>query len=286
MRTRRHRDDSSLELLLDTVCNAFGGIIFVALLLALLAKSTRTDVQGSPSAAELAARHARLQAASELEHRLEQLRIVERLQAAQVSDIGRVEQLGLQVAQTELALENETQRHDGQAQDARARQRVMQDLKAQLAALQAANNDSRNRLVELGREVEGRKREMARHAKAPRERQTGKSEAGLAVRYGKLYLDSDEFATAKFQGREGIVPRREAGLPLLPAAKLSQQLQPKLAETPATTHYLAIAVWEDSFDQFENLRQAVVEMGYEYRLIPLGQQEVLFTGDVERPLVQ
>ncbi|MBF0376822.1 MAG: hypothetical protein HQK72_05015 [Desulfamplus sp.] len=39
MRSRRNDDFSSFELLLDTMCNTFGGIVFIALLLTLLAQS-------------------------------------------------------------------------------------------------------------------------------------------------------------------------------------------------------------------------------------------------------
>ncbi|MBF0230029.1 MAG: hypothetical protein HQK63_10675 [Desulfamplus sp.] len=39
MRSRRNDDLSSFELLLDTMCNTFGGIVFIALLLTLLAQS-------------------------------------------------------------------------------------------------------------------------------------------------------------------------------------------------------------------------------------------------------
>src|SRR5215212_9991705 len=41
-RRRRHQPDS-LELLLDTMCNTFGGIIMIALLIALLSRDTDAD---------------------------------------------------------------------------------------------------------------------------------------------------------------------------------------------------------------------------------------------------
>src|SRR5215212_2230753 len=41
-RRRRHQPDS-LELLLDTMCNTFGGIIMIALLIALLSRDASSD---------------------------------------------------------------------------------------------------------------------------------------------------------------------------------------------------------------------------------------------------
>src|SRR5215218_408098 len=47
-RRRRHQPDS-LELLLDTMCNTFGGIIMIALLIALLSRDTDADANGTQS---------------------------------------------------------------------------------------------------------------------------------------------------------------------------------------------------------------------------------------------
>ncbi|MBF0303665.1 MAG: hypothetical protein HQK73_11540 [Desulfamplus sp.] len=45
MRSRRNDDLSSFELLLDTMCNTFGGIVFIALLLSILSQSIEITTQ-------------------------------------------------------------------------------------------------------------------------------------------------------------------------------------------------------------------------------------------------
>ena len=48
MRTTRRRDSEGsdgLELLLDTICNVFGGIVFIAILVALLTSARNSDVR-------------------------------------------------------------------------------------------------------------------------------------------------------------------------------------------------------------------------------------------------
>ncbi|MFM8777733.1 MAG: hypothetical protein ACKOEF_00425, partial [Acidimicrobiaceae bacterium] len=67
---RRRTDDSSLELLLDTITNTFGGILFIAILLSLLLKT------GSRNAREAASHVEPLSAVeqAELESRVADLR--------------------------------------------------------------------------------------------------------------------------------------------------------------------------------------------------------------------
>jgi hypothetical protein len=56
-RKTRNQDDS-LEMLLDTMCNAFGGIILIAILIAILAK--KVDVEPKPHEARAELEHRRL----------------------------------------------------------------------------------------------------------------------------------------------------------------------------------------------------------------------------------
>ncbi|MEO8166385.1 MAG: hypothetical protein ABI619_13420, partial [Betaproteobacteria bacterium] len=48
MRRRTNTDDSSLELLLDTICNTFGGILFISMLVVILLNMTSEAVEDSP----------------------------------------------------------------------------------------------------------------------------------------------------------------------------------------------------------------------------------------------
>ena len=60
-------------------------------------------------------------------------------------------------------------------------------------------------------------------------------------------------------------PKPHAGLPLEDA--YSQQIVNRFRQFSATDCYLAIAIWDDSFDVFQKLKAAVVAAGFEYRLI-------------------
>ena len=85
---RSRNDDSSLELLLDTMCNAFGGVMFIAILLAVLV-SLRSAVQ--PPAVDNAERLSRLRQElemlrNELSRRTEEQRELERRTLEMSSD--------------------------------------------------------------------------------------------------------------------------------------------------------------------------------------------------------
>ena len=51
MSARARQDDSSLELLLDTICNTFGGILFLAMLVSLLLAQTQRQRAAAQEAA-------------------------------------------------------------------------------------------------------------------------------------------------------------------------------------------------------------------------------------------
>jgi len=75
---RANKPDDSLDLLLDTMCNAFGGIIMIAMLVALLTKETKEAEKGPSEAVQasmvqrkLTQTREELEAAQQLKERLE-----------------------------------------------------------------------------------------------------------------------------------------------------------------------------------------------------------------------
>jgi len=51
-RRRRNGSESSLELLLDTICNTFGGVLFLAMLISLLLAQSRRRTEADETAAD------------------------------------------------------------------------------------------------------------------------------------------------------------------------------------------------------------------------------------------
>lgn len=120
------------------------------------------------------------------------------------------------------------------------------------------------------------------------------------MRYGRLYrvhrdqgvdlrgrLNTDHFVIlADDADQIRVTPKPYAGIPVSDDQQLETQLQETLSASDKEQHYLAIAVWEDSFDRFVFLKNAIVDMGFEYRLIPIEENSIISEGGGGQPLVQ
>lgn len=300
-------NDSSLELLLDTICNTFGGVLFLAMLVSLLLTQTRkrseleaetADPVPAVSAADLVRLDVR---ADEAERELAQLEaVVADVQemGGQMADPGYREKLDAmqEAVRAENALASRRVRvlreiADAQAATARAagktsateRERAEAERQLEVAheRLEAATRE-REQLVQSAirlRDDSARTATVSTTGRAPRERNTDKSEFGVMLKYGRMYLmhnyDSGEreVNTKDFVLTPGLLnntaePKPNAGLDLknrsLPAAELRRYLAPH----PARDWYPCLVVHPDSFEEFLTLKAALVSLGYEYRLMP------------------
>jgi hypothetical protein len=62
-----------------------------------------------------------------------------------------------------------------------------------------------------------------------------------------------------------------------------RELRRRLAPFKPSTHYVALAVWPDSYEQCEILRDLFIdELKFEYQLIPLSKDEPATTGKAGR----
>jgi hypothetical protein len=44
-------------------------------------------------------------------------------------------------------------------------------------------------------------------------------------------------------------------------------LEARLKTFDPLTHYLAVSVWDDSFEAFQSLKNIMIDLGFEYRLL-------------------
>ena len=300
-------NDSSLELLLDTICNTFGGVLFLAMLVSLLLTQTRkrseleaeaTDPVPAVSAADLVRLDAR---ADEAERELAQLEAVVadvRKMGGQMADPGYREKLDAmqEAVRAENALASRRVRvlreiADAQAATARAagktaateRERAEAESQLEVARerLEAATRE-REQLVQSAirlRDDSARAATMSTTGRAPRERDTDKSEFGVMLKYGRMYLmhnygtGAREVNTKDFVLTPGLLnntaePKPNAGLDLKDRSLSAADLRRYLASHPAREWYPCLVVHPDSFQEFLTLKAALVSLGYEYRLMP------------------
>ena len=120
------------------------------------------------------------------------------------------------------------------------------------------------------------------------------------MRYGRIYrlhshegigsprqLNTDNFIILEVKSDQvRVTPKPYGGIPVSQHEIFQKQLQQELADFDRDVNYIAIAVWEDSFDRFVHFKNEMVDQGIEYRLIPLQDDDIILEGGDGRSHVQ
>jgi hypothetical protein len=124
-------------------------------------------------------------------------------------------------------------------------------------------------------------------AKLPRQRVSSKREVGVLVGNGRLYIwhryspsgermgiNTDDVTIVDDKGEVmKTTLKRNGGAPIGAGADAERDIRAKLNGFDPKTMYIAVAIWEDSFGQFQHLKKVLVDLGFEYRLIPLEEDD-------------
>jgi hypothetical protein len=294
MSIRRKRPPDSLYMLLDTMCNAFGGIILLAVLVTLLTSKERGIRSGtSYDTQEMLQRRLAL-AEADLQHSL-QLSVSLRAKANddrwknQVALLATRKELQDALQQTHAANLQTTRDLDNSgAADPAER---LKFLNAELAAARARKLEVQNslgastenskrlkqRLESLRQQVAAIISESQRALRLPKEHQTGKRSLYVIVQYGRIYpcrsadLSRNEtILTWTSHGEsESAEPIQSQGYGPADAAKL----QAFFNSLPKDLVYLAFCVFEDSFPEFNRAKELATASGLAYGWDPYRKQD-------------
>jgi len=282
MNLRRKAPPDSLYLLLDTLCNAFGGIILLAVLVVLLTSKEKTQTVTPADSQEMLQRRLALAAAN-----LEQsLRLAATLNA-QATNHQVQQQMTLLSTRKDLQdaiqathdanSQNRAELESASAADPAER---LKFLNTQLALAQARKLDAQNRLLAAGEDVTRTKQrltnaeqlvtaklnELQRPLRLPKEHRTGKRVVFILLRYGRYYPcfhedkshnDTDIKWTTKSDGRDIAEPYPDKGLDAAGVANFLAGLSPD-------NLYVAFVVYEDSFPAFIRAKQLALADGISY----------------------
>ena len=295
-RRRRLETIDPMDLLLDTVSNVFGGVMFLTLLAALLVISQgegsvpdgpKTPLPEALSPLEIATR------IESLELEASELNFVMESQARTLSEIVPSDDTEQKIAQYDRLRQQLAGLQDQWDQ-------VQTDLRNE-EALQKTNNklekELSEQLAELSKQVQGKKTELERvEAKSSRTitfsllRDATTADFPLLLRYGKLYrflewsgqeIHEEDIAIL---GDEKYLPKQAAGIPITPNV-LSNLVSKLVDRHPPREYHITIFVWDDSFAAFNSLRNRLVEQGYQYRTLPCTDESIISMGGGDR-LVQ
>ena len=285
MNLRRKTPPDSLYLLLDTLCNAFGGIILLAVLVVLLTSKEKTQSSKAADSQEmlqrrLAIAQTDLQKSQQLAASLQAKANDERLKQ-QVELLSTRKDLQDAIQQSrETVAQNSKDLDTASAVDPSER---LKFLNAQLAAAEAHKLDAKNslaaadentkrlkqRLADLERQVTTKLDELQRPLRLPKEHETGKRVIYIIARYGHIYLcrnfdlsrnETDINWTTTLTG-ETAEPRRGQGIdPTGSTAGLINFFKNMSDDSV----YVAFCVYEDSFPAFIRAKQLASDCGLAY----------------------
>jgi hypothetical protein len=285
MNLRRKKPSDSLYMLLDTMCDAFGGIILLAVLVVLLTSNERSQRTTSSDTQEMLQRRvamaqANLQQSLQLQASLRTKASDERWKA-QVPLLATRQQIQDEIeAIRELAAQKAKEIEVTVSADPAER---MKNLSAQLAAAQAKTLEAQNslaaskenskrlnkRLADLEKQATDLVNESQRQLRLPKEHETSKRVIYIIARYGRIYTcrNSDlsrnetDIEWTSTLTNEIAEPKQGKGIdPVVNAAGLRAYFR-DLSESSV---YVAFCVFEDSFPAFIRAKQLATESGLAY----------------------
>ncbi len=301
MKLRDDNSGDSLWLLLDTICNAFGGMLLIAILFALFSSQVRV-VQ---DAGRLVALNTELQERriALAQHDLELAQQVNAQQQALLANSDLATRVRL-VAERD-ALRNDAEVLRGNTtrlnaslldlsnttqQDPEDR---LKELRTQLDSERRAKTNQENnlaaarqnlqrlqtRLTDLQNQAKTERQEHVLKLRLPRETTQSKTSFSVMIRYGQLYFvhdPSDSFnhntSALTFEPQDDddikVKPIRGRGIDIRAAVKLLRAISNQ-------DSYIVCWVYGDSFHIFNQFKQLVTNSGFEYGWTPMSPDNFL-----------
>ena len=303
---KRRFANSSLELFLDTICNVFGGVIFIAMLVAIQVQHTTGFIQPLSSASpeeiakirpELDQISADIDASRVLLDTLqaalprpkdpaEQVLadLFYKLSAARGAAIAKeAELLHRRLAQEKEMLDWEDLLHTivtTLQHKESERQRLKQEVEHRQSEQQAANKSS----AELQRDMEELNRQIAQKERNIQNREIHQHrdetiylpklrDAGtlrpeyFVLRYHRFYKVSHR-GDFDYTGTMLGIPKQNRGIPVEDMEDIKQQIQSLFRPHNSHTDFLSVIVYGDSADHWYIIRDLLVAAGFKYELIP------------------
>lgn len=287
--------DDSLELLLDTICNTFGAVVFITILASVLAQnSAPRPVAPEETAAAIEVTHAQQRRLAELQQQTALLEIQLQQQQNLIDRFSSSEALTLaeqllsdSSSQTELA-EQKTQAVEQMVLSERQQLELERILQTQLSQLQKqkqeqqdAENDLRNLDTLAGHTAEVR-----------RVHETTKFGFTFALDDGRLYavhvsddpradlmsltINRNHCTVQEDSGTTTIKPIPGGGI-LLRGVANAQQLARAEMQDVSQRFIIRLFVAKDSFAEYLPVKEAMVELGLEYAISVMDGDDVELT---------
>ena len=287
-RVRRVESDSSLELLLDTICNTFGGILFIALLVSILMSQRSAEVLTKP--VDQSAQAAMNRFTAELETVQQELD-----EARKSSEL--LEQLSTRISDPEIK-RLLSRKEDLEKSLERIERMVSEDL-VDVSQEQKKVNETTNEIAAAQNMLEGAKRELdelkkrlgkaiednSRVAGFPIAQSTSKSQVTVCIGRGKIcFLEQnmngtlvDDPSQIVDMTDKKILPNFDNGVIVNKKDGLGS-LHSKINEYKAQNHFFRIFIWKDSFETYQTFSDIIAKKRFSYEVNPMIEGDYLVKG--------
>lgn len=283
MRKLRPKSEESLDLLLDTLCNVFGGIILISCLLALLTSNqpVRPKNEGTDSDGNGRFLAERLEAATKERAGLQT--ILDKIKAQGNEDIQKllVERDQLRATQNRLRQAAAEEHVDDRSNndpvgdltklrsEVKALDLKIIDGKARTQAARANEKDLASKLQRLKTQIDETEAKRVEYVRFPKEHRASKNSFNIILKYGEVFPLSHTDGR-NFEGVTRVppeeetftaIPKKEEGWDLV---KDRAAILEMLASCKQGGVYIAIYVYPDSFETFRSLKELILSTGLEY----------------------
>lgn len=286
MSRRQQSSSDSLELLLDTICNTFGGILFIAILVIIMLQMSSDSSENHTATADEIVEHQQLTTLlKNQQHELSRLQEILQGQE-QTLEVMASAEIGTLLAERTRETKNREEL-------IRQRDRIEQELEIyrdnekkieeDLANEQRSLLQTKKEVDELNQRLEEEQAKRVTEMNTSILRSSGnKSEVALVIQYDRFYvwhrynslgirrgLNTDDFVIL---GESRLyletTPNPVAGIPMNDSPESMTAIRRRLTAFNPAENYLAVIVKPDSFDSFHVLRDAAIALGFDYRLFP------------------
>jgi hypothetical protein len=299
-RVRRvSQSDDSLELLLDTICNTFGGIVFMALLVSVLIGQRSNEVSTQSVADSQQAEMQRLMAElTNQNQNFNQLQSTSDLldKISKSVDDPKLKNLIVKKERLENAVERlQSQVSDNLVEVSKDQSEVNERVN-NLSELKKMLDAARAELNKLKSDLEQSEKENSRVFGFPIAQATSKRQISVAIKNNRYcFLDkitstgteedpeqvsiSDNIITGRI-----LTPRFENGL-IYNQNNLNPLID-RIGQIRPSNYFISIFVWEDSIKAFQDLTDILVARGIRYEIMVMTEDDRIRSANREQIFVQ
>lgn len=294
-RRSANQNSGSLDLLLDTICNTFGGILLIALLVIILLNTTSKTSADLPASRvtekemletaieqdQLLTEIARLQKALK-EVDATQSRLLPSELIATAKDLKT-----LQNAKTQLLVEK-SQKVD---ENAKAQAKI-NSVNRQNAQVTQDLEEAKNSYAALEKQIQIEIDQRSRTAVIPKVEQSSKDAKTFFLANGRVYgpvftdqvYNSNDFMDVVSGGQKYIQPNPNGGVVIAKKNPDLAKIKSKFNGISSQQFDIKLFVYPDSFDRYEVIRDVMASLSLKCDLIPLtASDKVGFTPGGEGP---